>query len=305
MSSIRTKPRLDEQSFQGLLAAAFTIQQHNDRHGIGAVRRPGGNGLAGSSALQFCQQCGAPVAAGRTVCLNCESESLHSGEHLQHSWASMWEVSQERKSGAHLHKTSPDQGSGSVPAGNGNHLSNAGNGSHISLLALSSPETPGKSQSGSISSSSSSAHPGGGGFSGGGPPDDPPGNDQAPPVTTELMTNGVGWWQKLRSRRAELYLWMAVGVALLALVWPATSSERPGLQPWERLLIAIGIAEAPAPVMHHSGDPNMKVWVDTHTALYYCPGDELYGQSPDGHFTTQGEAQQDRFEPAERSACVE
>ncbi len=57
--------------------------------------------------------------------------------------------------------------------------------------------------------------------------------------------------------------------------------------------------------MHHSGDPNMKVWVDTHTALYYCPGDELYGQSPDGHFTTQGEAQQDRFEPAERSACVE
>ena len=71
------------------------------------------------------------------------------------------------------------------------------------------------------------------------------------------------------------------------------------------MLVAIGIAEAPEPVVHYRGDPTLKVWVDTHTALYYCPGDELYGKSPDGHFSTQREAQTDRFEPAERSACVQ
>ena len=71
------------------------------------------------------------------------------------------------------------------------------------------------------------------------------------------------------------------------------------------MLIAVGIAEEAPPVVHYRGDPDMKVWVDTHTALYYCPGDELYGKSKDGHFTTQREAQADRFEPAERSACVQ
>lgn len=117
-----------------------------------------------------------------------------------------------------------------------------------------------------------------------------------------------GLWDlrvKLRFHRADLYLGIAVSVAILALLWPATATQRPKLHPWERILIAMGIAEAPAPAVHYHGDPNLKVWVDTHTALYYCPGDELYGKSPDGHFSTQREAELDRFEPAERSACVE
>jgi hypothetical protein len=92
---------------------------------------------------------------------------------------------------------------------------------------------------------------------------------------------------------------------VVALAWPSTAPQRPSLQLWERALIAMGIAEAPAPTVEIRGDPNIKVWVDTHTALYYCPGDQFYGTSPDGHFSTQREAQSDRFEPAERSACVQ
>ena len=68
--------------------------------------------------------------------------------------------------------------------------------------------------------------------------------------------------------------------------------------------MAVGIAEAPSSTIQYHGDPNIKVWVDPHAALYYCGGDELYGKSPDGYFTTQHEAQLDNFEPAERSACV-
>jgi hypothetical protein len=40
-----------------------------------------------------------------------------------------------------------------------------------------------------------------------------------------------------------------------------------------------------------------------HTALYYCPGADLYGKTPGGKFTSQQDAQQDQFEPANRKAC--
>ena len=110
---------------------------------------------------------------------------------------------------------------------------------------------------------------------------------------------------KLHFRRADLFLGLAIIVAAVALLWPTPGGQKSKLPPWERALIAMGIAEAPAQVVHFHGDPNLKVWVDTHTALYYCPGDELYGKSRDGRFTTQREAQMERFEPAERSVCIQ
>ena len=91
---------------------------------------------------------------------------------------------------------------------------------------------------------------------------------------------------------------------MVALLWPSAMSPHSRLRPWERMLVAMGIAEAPSSTIQYHGDPNIKVWVDPHAALYYCGGDELYGKSPDGYYTTQHEAQLDNFEPAERSACV-
>jgi hypothetical protein len=112
------------------------------------------------------------------------------------------------------------------------------------------------------------------------------------------------WHVKLRFRRADLYLGLAIFLAAAALLWPAAVPRRPAaLAPWERALVMLGIAEAPAPLMHQQGDPNMTVWIDPHTALYYCPGEELYGKTADGHFSTQHDAQSDRFEPANRAAC--
>ena len=68
------------------------------------------------------------------------------------------------------------------------------------------------------------------------------------------------------------------------------------------MLVAVGLAEAPpAPV--YSGNPSTQVWVDLHTALYYCPGADLYGKTPKGKFTSQRDAQLDQFEPAYRKAC--
>jgi hypothetical protein len=108
----------------------------------------------------------------------------------------------------------------------------------------------------------------------------------------------------LRFHRANLYLGAAIFLAALALMWPTVSSpQRAELSPMERVLIALGVAEAPAPVMHSAGDPGINVWVDPHTALYYCPGEEQYGRTPNGRVSSQRDAQMDRFQPAGRTPC--
>lgn len=134
------------------------------------------------------------------------------------------------------------------------------------------------------------------------PSDDRAANDDAP---KSLMQRLADLSVTVRFHRADLYLGISLFVAVLALLWPATAAPRHrALGPWERALITLGIAEAPAPpVVRLQGDPGVQVWVDTHSALYYCPGEEQYGKTAGGHVTTQREAQMDRFQPASRSVC--
>ncbi len=126
-------------------------------------------------------------------------------------------------------------------------------------------------------------------------------------------------WQR---RRANIYLLMAAVILLLVISgWgirpagtaaagnasPAQNSQQkappqPQLTLLEKMMVNLGLAEPPpAPV--DMGNPDAQVWVDVHTALYYCSGSELYGKTADGKFTTQRDAQQDQFEPANRKAC--
>ncbi len=126
-------------------------------------------------------------------------------------------------------------------------------------------------------------------------------------------------WQ---TRRANIYIGLAA-VILVAVIsgWgmrpsstaiagnasPATTTRHqappaPNLTPFEKLMVNLGLAEAPpAPV--YMGNPDTQVWVDVHTALYHCPGSDLFGKTADGRMSTQREAQQDQFEPANRKAC--
>jgi hypothetical protein len=63
------------------------------------------------------------------------------------------------------------------------------------------------------------------------------------------------------------------------------------------------MAEAPDEAPEYKGNPDIQVWVDLQTALYYCPGSDLYGKTPKGRVSTQREAQLDQFEPAARKPC--
>jgi hypothetical protein len=116
----------------------------------------------------------------------------------------------------------------------------------------------------------------------------------------------------LAKHRADLYVGAAVLLLFVVLSgWGMRSDEshlaskhpaQPSMTLFEKLLVSLGLAEAP-PAPTYLGNPNAPVWVDLHTALYYCSGSDLYGKTPGGKFTTQRDAQLDQFEPAARKTC--
>jgi hypothetical protein len=119
-----------------------------------------------------------------------------------------------------------------------------------------------------------------------------------------------GIW--LAKHRADVYVGAAVLLLLMVLSgWGMRPAEnraqsknppQPNLTLFEKLLVSLGLAETP-PTPVYLGNPNAQVWVDLRHALYYCPGSDLYGKTPEGKFTTQRDAQMDQFEPAARKNC--
>ena len=110
-------------------------------------------------------------------------------------------------------------------------------------------------------------------------------------------------WARMHRRHATLAL-SAVGFLLLFLmlaVWPSSPNSQ--LTLFQSMLVKLGLAEVPTHTPVLSGNPDVRVWVDVHTALYYCPGSDMYGKTPGGHFASQHDAQVDEFEPASRVAC--
>jgi putative methionine-R-sulfoxide reductase with GAF domain len=128
-----------------------------------------------------------------------------------------------------------------------------------------------------------------------------------------------------KERRADIYLVLAVIMVLVVIRWGIWSNDAPsaaasGTPPTrtflrkrqlppapklsftDKMLVNLGLAEPPPPPVYN-GNPEAKVWVDLRTALYYCPGSDLYGKTPKGKFTSQRDAQLDQFEPAYRKAC--
>jgi GAF domain-containing protein len=143
-----------------------------------------------------------------------------------------------------------------------------------------------------------------------------------------------GFWQKTkvfaRTHRGDLALGASFVLFLITIIWavsvdhsttsaasgaatppaagaPAKPKRKqpppaPQLTFFEQFLVSVGLAEPP-PAPSYSGNPNIPVWVDVHTALYYCPGTDLYGKTPQGKIASQRDAQQDQFEPASRKVC--
>jgi ribosomal protein L40E len=339
-----TRPQLtlDEQSFQGLLSAAFTIQEHNDRRRQARQTIEEAEVRREPESQNLCSQCGAPKAGNDSRCGNCGADELRPGERLQRNWASMWLMSQEQglfperssEVDEATQSTIPDSlalpiakkiaRETSAPEADMIHdrldihsvwekFAEEGNEANPSNeikiteadavekhaskdFAPFSPEDSDRTFEPFELAASDDFYPGEAISN-----ESADASDAVPPSMLQRLAD---LRVTLRFHRADLYLGVAVFVAMLALLWPAAAApRRAALSPWDRALIALGIAEAPAPVIHLQGDPSIEVWVDPHTALYYCPGAEPFGKTAGGRISSQREAQLDRFEPAGRTVC--
>lgn len=52
-----------------------------------------------------------------------------------------------------------------------------------------------------------------------------------------------------------------------------------------------------------AGNPNVKVWVNTKSGVYHCPGDRWYGTTKQGEYMTQKQAQEKGYRPAYGKVC--
>ena len=323
MSLTRPKLQLDEKSFQGLLAAAFTIQEHADllkqvrgatpgatkeaSSGATPAATKQANAEANSSAgpevtskiasepkaevFRVCRQCGAPLKEGDSRCDKCALEEFRPGERMQRKFASLWEMSQERRV---RQERPPGSSKGSVLELASSGLGTLPKDFNQSPESVShGPEAP--QNQAQVEDSVHSI------------PLAISDNDSVTELPEPSARSGDSLSdlrQLLNLHRADLYLGIAIVLAVVALLWPAAvAPQKPRLDPWQRVLVKLGVAEAPAAQVHYRGDPNAQVWIDPHSALYYCAGEDQYGKTADGRVTTQRDAQTDHFEPAKRAAC--
>src|SRR5713101_3081993 len=336
MPSNRPNLTLDQQSFQGLLSAAFTIQEHNDRRKL--ARQTQAEPEA-RPADRVCRHCGAPMSADASRCKSCGGDEFRPGERMQRKWASMWLMSQEQ---GLWPERAPEIGEGTrtgvPPLGPERRpLARAPRDPALDDRTLDDRTLDTPAVDTSAVDTPALVTPAAGYNRITEATEDLTAEDLTSEVLTpapedsdltlrpfELSTSDDSFLTdanarprsmiqrfsnlrvKVRFHRADLYLGTAIFVATVALLWPAASPpRRAALGPWERALITLGIAEAPAaaPVAHFQGDPAINVWIDPHTAIYYCPDEEQYGKTAGGHFSSQREAQMDSFEPAGRTPC--
>jgi len=62
----------------------------------------------------------------------------------------------------------------------------------------------------------------------------------------------------------------------------------------------VGSPRSPADT---SGNPNASVWVNTTSGVYHCPNTRWYGNTKNGKYMTQQEAQSKGYRPAYGTAC--
>jgi hypothetical protein len=51
------------------------------------------------------------------------------------------------------------------------------------------------------------------------------------------------------------------------------------------------------------GNPDVQVWVNTHSGVYHCPNTHWYGATKSGAYMKQSEAQQKGYRPAYHRVC--
>jgi len=331
-------PVVDETAFQQLLSAAYVMQEHNSRlkktqqptsQNPKAAPVPPAKAIAVETmpsletkrATSTCQECGSALARNEFFCENCGAPAERPNNTTQKNWASLWEMHQASQSEAKLdteehdvplakaipEEETADEEIALFPAELEEIVGKFAEPGEDEATLTAEPETSVKSLAltGAAQTPALAA-----------------GNEPATIWTSAAKARA--WFDSLKPpqksrdwlrdewnfHRGTISIVLASAVLLAVLFqWvtrpaPAPNQAR-GLSSIEQLLVSLGLAEAPAPIAPavQPGNPNTKVWIDVHTALYYCPGADLYGKTADGKYTSQLDAQRDNFQPSTLKAC--
>ena len=111
--------------------------------------------------------------------------------------------------------------------------------------------------------------------------------------------------RQLATHRGRLYLWFAA--ALLGSVAWRVAADNPALagnavrnfsSTSREALALLGLQPPASPTQ--TPKPEVRVWVDFPSGVYYCPGARRYGKTKDGKFTTESNARLSQYQPASR-----
>ena len=272
-----------------------------------------------------CQECGSTLAVNKFFCENCGAPAARPNNNMQKNWASLWEmhqasqpeakvVTEEKKVSFVSTKTAhPAQvqdeeidlfpseleeivGKFSEPGDEESETAVSGISRESLTLVPATPQPIASAESAAVTPAS---------------------------YAWTSAAKARAWLDSLKPQKSKdwfreewtfhrgmIAIALASAVLLAVLLqWATQPMAIPGqareLSGFEQMLVSMGLAEAPAPVTSTPtpGNPDTKVWVDVHTALYYCPGADLYGKTADGKYTSQLDAQRDHFQPSTLKAC--
>ena len=121
-------------------------------------------------------------------------------------------------------------------------------------------------------------------------------------------TNPVWIVRQLAARRGDLYLLFAA-ILLVSVLWRlagdntarARGAVRDLKNASQEALIQLGLQSPPSPAK--ALKPEVRVWVDFQSGVYFCPGTGQYGKTKDGKFTTESNARLSQYQPASHKAC--
>lgn len=66
---------------------------------------------------------------------------------------------------------------------------------------------------------------------------------------------------------------------------------------------ALPITPTSFSVAQQTGNPNVTVWVNTNSGVYHCAGTRWYGNTKEGKYMSQKQAQVNGYRPAYGSVC--
>lgn len=114
-----------------------------------------------------------------------------------------------------------------------------------------------------------------------------PATTAEPPAALPVPRGRLSWWASGAIALAVLML----GGICARYVWVTRQAPRPSAH--SQVLKAFG-----------AGNPGVKVWVNTNSFTYHCPGTRWYGQTQAGEYMTQKQAQDTGYHPAADRACM-